>query len=109
MARLTNKCFVKYASSQHDKHHDVQALPLATALPAKSRFLRTSLNPPRSRTNASINRMTPNVTMAPITPLTAGDSPLPLVDEPALLPEDDVDPLTDAAYGAQVPVVLPQT
>lgn len=84
------------------------ALDPATAAFCASLFLLTSLKPAISITKPSSASTTASVTIAPITPFTAGLSPFPLPEELELLGEAD-EPLEDESpeYCAQVPVVLP--
>jgi len=90
--------------------------PAGAAVPFEvaRRFLLTSLSPARSMINNSRPKMTPSVTMAPITPATARDMPPPEELVLELEPDEEEDPrpllvlVLPNWSGAHVPVLLPQ-
>ena len=85
----------------------------AKPFPPDTRFLRTSLRPATSIIRASAPRMTARVTMAPMTPPTAVEMPLPFPLPLFSLDEDEEEPAADDEEevpdaGAHTPVELPQ-
>ena len=81
--------------------------PLGEAAPFLNFFLLTIVQPNTSIANASKPSTTASVTIAPITPLTAGLMPL---EQPPLLSSVLDCELVESlvAYGSQMPVELPQ-
>lgn len=80
--------------------------------PPANLFLLTSLKPATSMIKISAPRMTPSVTIAPMTPATAFEIPPPLEFEQEVVPDGELEelagPLDPSALGAQTPVLFPQ-